>query len=173
MSTIYLQTDKDKTKDCPCTVPGCDNFVRVNTFYAPAKAKCGIHGGKNMGTVDGDVPIIASKTGVSEREVMESVLKTMNEDESVERNNNLHNMACPLCETRMRVLAVSEKGHMCFGCPTCRATVELNIDFSGLQVRHVPEPLLPAIAQYHKMLGIKMDPYLKSKYKEYRMEPDV
>lgn len=76
-----VQTDKDKTKDCPCTYPGCDVICVVNTFYAPAKARCKEH-----------------ENASNHRVASTRLVEAAKDAPPAPPNGALANMRCPLCQ---------------------------------------------------------------------------
>lgn len=143
-STVYLMTEKKNTKDCPCTYPGCLNICRVNTFYAPAKAKCPEHGGKAVsGTVEGGFSEIATPA-VEQVEV------------EVTPNHKVRQLMCPICDSDepLEILAATEDGHIDFGCQGCWIIVSLSFNWKPLQVRSIPDRLKPVVKEFNvKQVG--------------------
>ena len=141
---VYLMTDKEKTKDVPCTHAGCLNICRVNTFYSPAKAKCPPHGGKAM---------IRQDDG--EFEELE-VTKAETVEVEVLPNYRLRALMCPICETEepMEILACTEDGHIDFGCQECYMIVGFHFNWKPLQMRSIPPRLKPLAKAFNvKQVG--------------------
>lgn len=163
---IHVQTDKDNTKDCPCTFDGCPNFVRVNKFYAPAKAKCADHGGSAMNVIEDGTVTNESKAAADTDSKREQILvEAMNDDTDAPRLTSLRNVECMLCpDQRLQIIAINERNHVAFSCPQCGCTVELNLNFRAMQVRHVPSPMFPVILKFHELNGIEIDSNLRKKY---------
>lgn len=157
---IFLQTDKDDTKDCPCTAPGCENFVRVNKFYAPAKAKCPDHGGDAsavVGEVTGEMEMSNSKD-------IPTIIADP-EDENAKPNARLGKMMCPVCDdTPLQILAVTEGGHIDLGCYECNLVVGLTFNFMHSQIRSVPKDLTDLVDAFnYKQIGQNYDVSLRQK----------
>lgn len=124
---VEVQTDKDETKDCPCTYPDCEVVCRVNKFYAPAKARCQEHDGKPTSAI---------------REAVTGEVKK--EAPKVAPNYKLRDLRCPFCEGPLEVLAIHDTtGTVTFGCPDdeCMTVVEIRTNWRPLQVRNIPHGL--------------------------------
>lgn len=67
-----IQTDKDVTKDVPCL--GCGRRLVVNTFYAPAKARCAECKGGNGGVVGAIQAPVPGKSDPAQVTNLERVL---------------------------------------------------------------------------------------------------
>jgi len=141
--TVFLMTDKKLTKDCPCTYPGCNNICRVNTFYAPAKAKCPPHGGKGMvrRSTEGDEEFKFDEFVPQEVETIEVELPD---------NRKLGQLYCPVCpDEPLEILAVDEHSHMDFGCQNCQIIVGITFNFRSAQLRSVPDRLKPLVKEFN------------------------
>lgn len=160
MGKLFLMTDKDKTKDCQCVHPTCDNVVRVNTFYAPAKARCPEHGGK---AIVRD-PIGDAPEGVAEAsrkfEFKELEPKLLADTPSPRyANRRLGDLHCPLCDIPMTIQAITDNlRFIAFGChnPECGMVVELAYDWMHAQMRTVPEGLEDLVAEFNRKAALKM-----------------
>lgn len=143
--TVYLMTDKTKTKDCPCTHVGCLNICRVNTFYAPAKAKCPTHGGKAM---------IRNESSGDFEELAVTAAETI--EVEVTPNHKLRHLMCPICDTDepLEILAVTETGHIDFGCQECMTITSVSLNWKALQVRSIPPLLKDLVKKFNiKQVG--------------------
>lgn len=145
MSRLDVQTTKSEYKDLPCTFPGCENQVRVNKFYTPAKARCNDHQ--------------TSVGGVSTPSVLAQTMARVTQEPP---SGALTNLACPAHpETKMRILATASRfsgGVMLeMQCPTCFIVVKIDTSLN----RQIPaksylnEPYWPDWAAYLKSRDCK------------------
>lgn len=149
MGQVYLMTDKDETKDCPCTYPGCDNVCRVNKFYTPSKAKCPPHGGSAYVRV----PVAKGEDAKIEFVEHEPTVVGQVTSEPKRENRNLEQMMCPnmKCGHPLEIAAVSDSlRHVTFTCRECSIAVEISYDWRHMQMTHVPEPLRPVVKEFNK-----------------------
>ena len=146
MGQVFLMTDKKETKDCACTYPGCENFCRVNTFYAPAKARCPDHGGKAMKRLEGETPKFEEQAVT----VVASVKTPPLPD-----NRKLGKLFCPICkDSPLEIIACTDAGHIDFGCQTCQTIVSITFNFRPAQMRSVPERLHDLVRAFNiKQVG--------------------
>lgn len=129
MGEVFRMTDKEPTKQLPCTFAGCENEVIVTKFYSPAKARCPEHAGKAS---------VSTRAAVASGAV---------KSEDVEPVRSLADLRCPMCDRSMRVAKVEQVGKdrafMTFNCSGeggCGTTVVIKPKWAGLTVEEVPEP---------------------------------
>lgn len=144
---VFLMTDKEKTKDCPCTYAGCFNVCRVNTFYAPSKAKCPPHGGKAM--TRGPNPEEMDFQSVDVK-VVETI------EVEISPNYKVQSLMCPICDSDepLEILACTEGGHIDFGCQGCQTIVSIMFNFRSAQLRSIPKELAKVVKAFNiKQVG--------------------
>ena len=135
---VFLMTDKERTKDCSCQHPGCFNICRVNMFYAPAKARCPEHGGRAM-TRRASGEFIEFDT-----QPVETVEVELSD------NRKLGLLHCPICEDKpLEILACDEYGGIDFGCQGCQTIVSVVFNFKVMQMRSIPERLMPLVKEFN------------------------
>lgn len=147
---VFLMTDKEKTKDCQCTYAGCLNICRVNTFYAPSKARCPQHGGKAM--------IRTSSEDMDFEEIDTPVAESI--EVEVHPNHKIRALMCPICDTNepLEILACTENGHIDFGCQGCHTMVAIRFNWRSAQLRSVPKALQQVVKKFNIRQVGSMDP---------------
>lgn len=112
---IEVQTDKKATKTIPCTYPGCEVKLVVNTFYAPAKGKCSQHKGRS--------DIANAKMVAAGRMIEQDV-----DAPPPPPNGALANMLCPVCEKPLTIQTLEDSlGYVVFGCSDSRCLCSVKI----------------------------------------------
>lgn len=159
MATIFLQTDKSTTKDLPCVgSPTCQNWCRVTTFYAPAKARCPEHGGTMLKRLeDADTPPASARkeltTARAEKAVKferaASVPIATIPDVPATPNQSLRHLCCPFDGEKLDILATEGAEEIVFGCQTCQAVVIIRAKWRVMQIRSIPERLQPLVAEFN------------------------
>lgn len=130
-TTIEIQTDKDQTKDCPCTYPGCEVVCRVTKFYSAKKARCDEHTGKATSKIR--EAVVEQKTGGFVEDAQE-----------YDPNRALADLRCPFDDHPLKVLAIHDTiGCIDFGCPECSANIEIRVNWSMMTPRSIPDALKP------------------------------
>lgn len=173
MSTIYVQTEKPEFKHCPCMHPECENYCRVNKFYAPVKARCPEHGGVEALEIieDADTSALKVKRGNTR-----TIATTPDSAEPFippfgnEPNYRLGQLMCPVCEDEepLEILAITEGGHIDFGCQGCEVVVGITFNFRVCQIRSVPEGLAELVKKFNIRQVGTMDTSLAQKIREGR-----
>lgn len=137
-TTIEIQTDKDETKDCPCTFPGCEVVCRVTKFYAPAKARCSEHEGK-------------ATSGIREATLKPEPTDFAGDVQEYKPNKSLADLRCPFDDHPLKVLAIHDEiGCIDFGCPECQANIEIRVRWAMMTLRSVPEDLRPLVQELNE-----------------------
>lgn len=145
---LEIQTDKPVCKVVPCTNADCSTDLVVNRFYAPAKARCSLHGGQKT------------------KEIAATHL--VHNDGSAPVNGALANLRCPMCGLPMVVISINSIGHVTFKCtdPTmiesegkasrkyCMTSVSVNPRWGPLEIRSIPTQFQDLVEQFN--LGQKM-----------------
>ncbi len=147
---VFLMTDKKKTKDCKCTYTGCFNICRVNTFYAPARAKCPKHGGQAF--------IRKSTEGMDFEELTPELVDTV--EIEINPNYKIRSLMCPICDTDepLEILACTEWGFIDFGCQGCQTIVSIAFNFKSAQKRSIPKNLIEVVKKFNVQQVGSMDP---------------
>lgn len=155
MAKIFLMTDKEKTKDVACTHPACDNIVRVNTFYAPSKARCPDHGGKALSREPVEMKTKNGKETDQEKFSFKRVEPKLVEDtpdQPKKKNKSLGRLCCPLCDEPMNIISVDDSERfITFGCMdvACNTSVEIQYNFRHAVVRRVPSQLQVLVESFN------------------------
>lgn len=157
MAQIFLMTDKSKTKDVTCTHPACDNICRVNTFYAPSKARCPEHGGKAMSREPIEMVEGTDREKFEFKEIEAKVIGTT-PDAPKKKNKHLGSLCCPFCGEPMSLLSISDDyKFISFGCMDieCNAAVEIQYNWRHAVVRNIPDGLEDLVAAFNREATIR------------------
>lgn len=153
-----IQTDKAKTKVVPCAVEDCGQPLVVNTFYAPARARCSRHR---------DAPINIGVEAVRSAEVAHSAgVPTQviaNLPVAPTPNHSLEKLCCPFGHGFMTIIRVDPKmGFLTFKCGECKTAVEVKPAWAPLLMRTIPDALKPLVAAFNQEMLDRGASYVSS-----------
>lgn len=142
---VHVMTDKELTKQLPCTYPGCPDEVIVNKFFTPAKARCPLHAGKATQAVRQLVIDPSKQPGYEAAPVVP--------------NKSLMALCCPICEQPMELMKIDEEmGWPTFRCPSpCMTAVVIEHEWGAMVARSIPEPLREIVEAFNASQKGKID----------------
>lgn len=144
---LESQTDKEKFKIVPCTAEGCDVDIVVNTFYAPAKAKCSEHSGNTASGI--------------------AATRLVHDSGDAKPNGAIAKLLCPFCENPLEIISIAPNGsqitYRCLGGtkgkslellgaepgPYCGASIIVRPNFGALEMKHYPTELAAQIEEFN------------------------
>ena len=152
-----IQTDKAKTKVVHCAIADCGQPLIVNTFYAPARARCSRHR---------DSPVLVSPESKEVAQMVSSAIPpvvTAKLPAPPVENHSLERLCCPFGHGYMTILRIDAKmGFMTFKCGECKTAVEVMPAWAPLLMKVVPEDLLPIVQQFNKQMLERGAVYVES-----------
>jgi hypothetical protein len=147
---LEVQTDKEAFKVVPCTYAGCGTDLVVNTFYAPYKGKCSMHGDR------------------TNKAVVASHLTFQTSDEEIKPNGALAKLLCPICSNPLTILKIEEMGWITFGCTDgagldwktvrdkvnagttfCGTSITVRPHWAAMEMKQVPSALVDLVHEFN------------------------
>jgi hypothetical protein len=163
---LEVQTNKQEWKVVPCTHPECDTDLVVNTFYAPAKARCSQHGTAKAAAVAVGVRAAAAQ-------------------ESGVPNASLGKLLCPVCQNPLTIYQIDDtSGFITFHCTDgshfsardaegshyCGTSVTVRIGGAWVDMRRIPTKFAQLVEDFN--VGQKVEYFDKREASNAINTPD-